>query len=97
MTAASDPRFLPYSELEPVRVSPLVYPSGALEGAEGSIDVAFTVSESGRVIDVNVSGDAPGIFLRNAARTIRTWRFAPVLDNGAAVPVRTALRVTYRG
>ena len=90
------PRFRPYSELEPVRQSPLVYPSRALEGAEGSIDVEFTVTETGRVTDVNVSGDAPAIFLREAVRTIRTWRFAPVQQEGEAVPVRTALRVTYR-
>lgn len=94
--APSGPRFQPYSELQAVRQSPLVYPSRALEGAEGSIDVEFTVTPAGRVIDVNVSGDAPGIFLREAVRTIRTWRFAPVQVNGEAVPVRTALRVTYR-
>ena len=79
-----------------MRQAPLVYPARALEGAEGSIDVSFTVTETGRVIDVEVSGEAPDIFLREAARTIRSWRFAPVLRDGAAVPVRTALRVTYR-
>jgi TonB family protein len=92
----SGPSFLPYSDLQPVRQYPLVYPDRALEGAEGSIDVEFTVTETGRVIDVNVSGDAPAVFLRDALRTVRTWRFAPIRQDGEAVPVRTALRVTYR-
>lgn len=95
-SAPSGPRFRPYSQLDPLRQAPLAYPSRALEGAEGSIDVEFTITEQGRVIDVNVRGDAPAIFLREAVRTIRTWRFQPVLESGEAVPVRTALRVTYR-
>jgi TonB family protein len=90
------PRFQPYSELRPVRQAPLVYPSRAPEGLEGTIDVEFTVTKTGRVIDVNVNGDAPAIFLREAARTIRNWRFAPVRQDGEVVPVRTTLRVTYR-
>jgi len=92
----SGPRFQPYSELKPVRQAPLQYPSRALEGSEGSIDVEFTVTETGRVIDVSVTGEAPAIFLREAARTIRNWRFVPVRQDGEAVPVRTTLRVTYR-
>jgi TonB family protein len=92
----SGPRFQPYSELKPVRQAPLEYPSRALQGSEGSIDVEFTVTETGRVIDVSVTGEAPAIFLREAARTIRSWRFVPVRQDGEAVPVRTTLRVTYR-
>lgn len=91
------PRFKPYSELVPVRQLPLDYPRRALEGAGGSIDVEFTVTETGRVIDVDVTGEAPAIFLRDTARTIRLWRFVPVRQNGEPIPVRTALRVTYRG
>ncbi len=90
------PAFRSYSDLTPVRQAPLVYPERAQEGSEGSIDVQFIVTETGRVIEVEVSGEAPAIFLREATRTIRTWRFAPVRENGEAVSVRTALRVTYR-
>jgi TonB family protein len=59
--------------------------------------VEFTVTERGDVTDVSVRGDAPSIFLREALRTIRQWQFEPALSNGEAVPVRTALRITYRG
>ena len=90
------PRYVPYSRLLPLRQSPLVYPERADQGAEGSISVEFTVTETGRVIDVNVSGEAPPVFLREAARTIRNWRFAPVRENGERVSVRSALRITYR-
>ena len=94
--AAAGPRYQAYSELQPVRQAPLVYPSRALEGAEGSVDVEFVVTETGRVIDVKVTGEAPAIFLREAERTVRSWRFAPVLQDGKAVPVSTSLRITYR-
>ena len=95
--AGPGPEFRAYSELTVRRHVPLVYPRRALEGSEGSIEVEFTVTESGRVVDVNVRGDAPSIFLRAAVRTIRQWEFVPVRQNGRVVPVRTALRVTYRG
>jgi len=93
---SSDPAFRPYSELTPRHQVPLVYPRRAAEGTEGSIEVEFIVTDSGDVTDVNVRGDAPSIFLRDATRTIRQWRFEPVLRNGEPVPVRTALRITYR-
>jgi TonB family protein len=96
-SASSDPIFRPYSELTPRRQDPLVYPRRAAEGAEGSLEVEFTVTERGDVTDVSVRGDVPSIFLREALRTIRQWQFEPVLSNGEAVPVRTALRITYRG
>lgn len=89
--------FRAYSELTLRRHVPLVYPRRALDGSEGSIEVEFTVTESGRVVDLNVRGEAPSIFLRAALRTIRQWEFVPVRQNGREVPVRTALRVTYKG
>ena len=90
-------RFQPYSELEAIRQPPFEYPERAQAGSGGSIDVEFTVTETGRVVDVKVSGEASAVFLREAARMVRNWRFRPVRQDGEAVPVRTALRVTYRG
>ncbi len=93
----SGPEFRAFSDLVVRRHVPLVYPRRAVQGLEGSMEVEFTVTPSGRVVDVSVRGEAPGIFLREAVRTIRQWEFEPVRRNGQPVPVRTALRVTYRG
>ena len=76
---------------------PLEYPRRAVEGSEGTLEVDFTVSETGQVMDVNVRGEAPVIFLRAAEETIRQWEFEPVRLEGEVVPVRTALRITYQG
>jgi TonB family protein len=92
-----EPVFQPYSQLTPRRQVPLAYPRRAAETAVGSIVVEFIVTETGEVTDVSVRGDVPPLFLREAVRTVRQWRFEPVEKNGQLVPVRTALRVTYRG
>lgn len=89
--------FRPYSTLEVRRHVPLVYPRRAVDGADGTLEVAFTVSESGQVVDVTVRSEAPAVFLRAAVETIQQWEFEPVRRDGEAVPVRTALRITYEG
>ncbi len=94
---SSGPIFRPFSELILTEQEPLTYPRRALDGAEGSVEVEFTVTETGAVSTLSIKGDAPAVFLQEAARAIRQWRFQPVLVNGQAVSVQTGLRVTFRG
>lgn len=90
-------RFYAFSKLNPTFMVPLEYPGRVPPGAEGTVVLEFTVSESGEVEELEVRGDAAGFFIRAAERTVRRWRFEPVLEEGNAVPVRTALRVRFRG
>lgn len=93
----SGPIFRPFSELTITEQEPLTYPRRALDGAEGSVEVEFIVTETGTVSGLRITGDAPAVFIQEAARAIRQWRFQPVLVNGTAVAVQTGLRVTFRG
>jgi TonB family protein len=90
-------RLYPFSDLTVTRMVPLEYPGRVPPGIDGTVDLEFTVSESGRVSDLEVKGKAAGFFIRAAERTVKQWRFEPVVKDGKVVPVRTALRVTFRG
>ncbi|MEM8768167.1 MAG: energy transducer TonB, partial [Pseudomonadota bacterium] len=94
--ASSGPRFYPFSELTTTFQEPLTYPRRTIDAGDGFVDVEFSVNERGRVDDLVVLGDPPPVFARSASRTLRRWRFEPVLINGEPVTVRTGLRITYR-
>ena len=78
-------------------MDPPAYPRRALPGANASVDILMTVTETGEVRDVEVRGDPPRMFSRAARRAVRGWQFEPVRENGKAVPVRTEVRLTFRG
>jgi len=83
------------SALTPIRQE-LIYPSDAPAGARGAVAVEFTVTPSGRVRDVRLLDDeAPVYFMEAAIRTVARWRFEPVEQNGANIPVRTAVRLRF--
>lgn len=71
------------------------YPEAArVAGIDGVVMVEVVISEAGEVTDARVIRSIP--FLDDEAlAAVRTWRFAPSLVNGRAVPVRMTLSVNF--
>ena len=69
-----------------VRIDPQ-YPREALmDGAEGYVKFEVLIGPDGSVLDVKVTEAAPGrIFVRNAVRAVRRWKFKPRVIDGVAV------------
>ena len=104
-----DDRLRSLSELTAIRQDPPVYrpsctrgwgsswcPGFSPTGIEQSVDIEMTVSETGEVSKVEVLGDPPRRFARAARQAVTRWRFEPVVEHGRPMPVRTAVRITFR-
>ncbi|MDY6981714.1 MAG: energy transducer TonB [Pseudomonadota bacterium] len=81
-----------------VRINP-DYPQRALSrGLEGWVQVQFTISETGAVIDPIVVDSSPkGIFDDAAIKAISRWRYNPKIEGAVAVQrvgVQTIIRFT---
>ena len=63
------------------------YPSRALQrGLEGYVELSFTVSRFGSVIDPVVITAVPeGVFDRAALQAISRWKYSPAMNNGQAI------------
>jgi protein TonB len=73
------------------------YPRAAeRRNLSGWVDVAFTVTYDGSVIDVDVTGSDPGdTFVDAATRAVSRWRFEPVVENGEIVEKRAGVRMMF--
>ena len=69
-----------------VRIDPQ-YPREALmDGTEGYVKFRVLIGPDGGVLDVEVTEAAPGrLFVRNALRAVRRWKFRPRIVDGVAV------------
>lgn len=69
-----------------VRVDPR-YPIRAEErGIEGWVELQFTISETGAVIQAEVLAAKPkGVFDRAALRAIKRWKYNPKIEDGIPV------------
>jgi protein TonB len=81
-----------------VRINP-DYPQRALSrGLEGWVQVQFTISETGAVIDPIVVESSPkGIFDDAAIKAVSRWRYNPKVEGAVAVQrvgVQTIIRFT---
>lgn len=81
-----------------VRINP-DYPQRALSrGLEGWVQVQFTISETGAVIDPVVVDSSPkGIFDDAAIKAVSRWRYNPKIEGAVAVQrvgVQTIIRFT---
>jgi protein TonB len=94
--ASSAPRLVAASELVKVTTEEPTYPARALRnGIEGWVEVEFTVTGAGDVRDMVITGSQPsGVFEDAAKDALANWRFAPHLENGQPVPLRSV--VTFR-
>jgi len=81
---------LPVSDRKATPVSPVapIYPRSAVErGTEGWVQLEFTVSVTGVVMNPRVIKSMPlgGTFDDAALHAIRQWKYKPQLKNGVAI------------
>jgi protein TonB len=79
-----------------VRVAP-VYPSRALSrGLEGFVDMSFTVTTAGTVIDPIVLQSTSSLFERAATRAVLKFKYKPRVVDGVPVEVSgVKTRITF--
>ena len=79
-----------------VRVAP-VYPSRALSrGLEGFVDMSFTVTETGTVINPIVLQSTSSLFERAATRAVLKFKYKPRVVDGIPVAVSgVKTRITF--
>jgi len=64
--------------------------------ASGFVVVSFTISEKGRVSDVNVvESTPPGVFDDAAQTAVRKWVYEPRKENGVAVTSQSKARLVF--
>ena len=57
-----------------------------MDGTEGYVRCEVLIGPDGSVLDVKVLEAAPGrLFVRNALRAVRRWKFKPRIVDGVAV------------
>jgi TonB family protein len=85
------------SSLKRTRTVSPQYPEAARKkGTEGWVELAFTVTLSGSVEDVEVRNSSPAdVFDDAAKRAVRQWRFEPVVRNGQIVQQRAMVRLRF--
>jgi TonB family protein len=78
-------------------ISP-VYPEEALRiGAEGWVELQFTVATDGKVTEVEVTNSQPkNVFDRAAINALKHARYEPILVDGQAVPQRARFRISFK-
>ena len=70
-----------------LRIIKPVYPPVALHaGLKGTVILRVSVSETGRVTNIDVLKGAPGGLTEAAVVAVRGWRFEAATRDGAAVP-----------
>lgn len=91
-------RYYSSKELRAIE-SPLPeYPRRAeQEAIEGYTLVEFTVMPDGTVVEPAVAEASSYLFGRAAVEAIESWKFEPVVDGEATVPVRSTMRFNFVG
>ena len=74
------------SILPMVRIQPQYPRRAVMRGIEGEVVLAFIITETGRVTDIEViSATPPGVFERAAKQALMKWKFKPKVVDGKAV------------
>jgi TonB family protein len=89
---------IPANSLVAVKPLKLEYPQVALvKGTEGWVDLTFTVTADGKVVNVTVLDSSPhGVFDSAAKSALSRVRYKPVLTDGKASAITATLRVAFR-
>jgi periplasmic protein TonB len=91
-------RLYSVSELTTTNQVVPTYPrAAAARKIEGWVEVEFTVTPAGEVLDAKVVQSSATMFDDAALSAIARWTFEPVIEDGRPVPVRAALKFTFRG
>ncbi|MBT3376802.1 MAG: energy transducer TonB [Lentisphaerae bacterium] len=77
---------------------PPVYPYRArARNIEGHVDVGFTLTREGTVIDIEIVEAVPGeTFVDAARRAVSRWRFEPGIRKGEPVAVRMQVKLRFK-
>ena len=88
---------VPMSELSRIKYVAPKYPRSAQRrNVTGTVDLAFTVSANGQVIDLEVLESTPGSTFDEAAmEAVSMWLFEPTVVRGQPVERRTAIRLAF--
>ena len=88
---------VPVSALTRTRYVAPDYPRAAQRrNITGAVELQFTVTTDGRVRGLTILNSEPAeTFDEAALDAVTQWRFEPVLENGAAVEKRTAVRLSF--
>jgi protein TonB len=82
------------------RIKPLQlnYPSRALaRDIQGWVEIGYTVTPKGKVVDVKVLGANPaGVFDSSATDAVARLAYQPVVKDGTPIAVTTKVRVAFR-
>jgi TonB family protein len=75
-----------------------LYPRQALaHSTEGWVEIGYTVTPAGKVIDVKTLNSNPtGVFEAAATEAVSRLRYKPFLQGGKAIAVGTKIRVAFR-
>jgi len=87
-------RFFTIAELDVRRQEVPQYPRSGR--GDGWVDVHFTVSESGEVLDAFVNESSSPDFEEAALRAIGRWSFRPYLYKDKPLPVRAGIRFAFK-
>ncbi len=82
--------------LPTIRVAPGYPPHAERSAIEGFVDIEFSVSKTGRVVDPRIIYAEPSnIFNRSALRAVRKWKYKPMVVDGQPLE-RQGLRVRIK-
>jgi len=77
-------------------VAPKYPRSAERRNISGWVDVVFTVTTEGTVVDVEVRNSEPGdIFNNSAVKAVEKWEFEPVVENGLIINKRAGVRMMF--
>jgi TonB family protein len=86
-------RVLAISELE---FKKQVQPVSPKNATDGSVELLFTVNEQGETADMEIVESSDPALEAAALNAVARWRFAPYLDGGRPIPVRSGIRFTFQ-
>lgn len=91
-TGGSDSSVIPL-----VRIQPQYPRRAAMNGTQGEVLLAFTITPTGTVQDVSIVEAKPrGVFERAAKRAILKWKFKPKVIDGKAVSQQAQQKLVFK-
>ena len=90
-------RVVHVSDLQILRNVTPVFPRRAnVVKKNGWVELNFRVDEKGQVIDPEVVRSSDSVFEQSALTAVKKWRFAPYIESGVAVTVRSGVRFSFQ-